>query len=383
MTKKIILITGASGFLGAHVARTIYNKWSDVGEIRLFDCRAPNMTFITTLTKQHSENGKTNGFHHSLPDAPKLCYFPGNVLDFQSLTAAMDQVDAVIHCAAVVETGSLFTRRRMDLVNVEGTRNVIKASLHCGVSALVATGSVFQFLTPHCCLKGEDESLLLPNQNNTIFPAYGRSKATAEKLVLEASGSKGKDGTRLNTCCLRCTGMFGETDNNLVPQAVQIAQRCCGYFPASGKATNQMQSLYVGNAAWAHLLATQALLDDEKCSRVQGQTYFLGDHTPITNNTDFFRMFLIPMGYKITSFRFPKVLIFLLAYLMELALIVFTFLGVDFKSSLNLGAVYATHLSYTFNWGKVKRDIGYKPLFTHKEALNYSIEYYSTATQKT
>ena len=366
---KVVAITGGSGVLGSQVAKLIYNHWRGVEELRLFDCRPPDVTLITSITG-----------YAAPPDKPKVSYHPGSVLNNDSLMCALVKADVVIHCAAVVENGSVLSRRRMKEVNVDGTQRVVQACLECGVRALVFTGSLCQVLSIPTHKKPVRYTETLEQHNNRlIFPYYGGSKNEAENLVLLANDQEGKDGVKLYTCSLRCPVMFGEGDTLFVVKSLQMAKRCYGYFVPvglfSGSGTT-MQSLYVGNGAWAHVLAAQRLFDEDTRLRVGGKFYYIGDHSPICSLTNFFSQFLNPFGYRVLPVGVPFILIFLVAYLVEFLLLLLAFVKIDVRSSLTRSSLNMLKINHSFSWEKARDELQYVPLYSNKTALARSMEYY-------
>lgn len=117
---KRILVTGGTGFLGSYIIKHLVEKGYTVRAIR-------------RSTK--------------LPDwIPPGCFagvewVEGDVLDVISLQDAMEEVDAIIHSAAVV---SFIKKDRpaMYQVNVEGTANVVNMALEKDVRRLVHISSV-------------------------------------------------------------------------------------------------------------------------------------------------------------------------------------------------------------------------------------------------
>lgn len=365
-SKIIVLITGGSGFLAFHIAKLIHSHWRNVQEIRLFDPVAPEKTQITSIT----------GYSTS-PSKPKVSYFPGDVLNNDSLLSSFVKVDVVIHCAAIVENGSVFSRRKMKKVNIEGTRNVIQACFDCGVRGLVFTGSTAQaFRSTKTKVVKFDEANDFPSEGELLFPYYGGTKNAAERLVLEANGQLGKDQVKLYTCSLRCPPMFGENDKTVAPTALRAAKRCCGYYIPITKSSVTIQCLYVGNSAWAHVCAAQRLLDEHTRVSVGGSFYYIGDHSPVCNMTHFVAQFLTPMGYRVAPIRVPYFLMLLLAYFIEFLVLVFALVRIELKLMLNRGAVHYMKLSHSFSWEKARRDLQYEPLFSHDTALVKSVEYY-------
>lgn len=111
----MILVTGASGLLGQHLVHTLTGQGHAV---RVLIRNASQATF-----------------------PPDVVTYLGDVLDMATLEPALQDVDTVVHAAALV---SFNPRRRNEIyaVNVEGTRNVVNASLQQGVKSLVHISSV-------------------------------------------------------------------------------------------------------------------------------------------------------------------------------------------------------------------------------------------------
>ena len=369
--KTVVVITGGSGALGSHIARLVYSQWSEIHEIRLYDCRPPDASLITSIT----------GYATSI-DKPKVSYYPGDILDSDALSSAFVKADVVFHCAAIVENGSVVARRKMKKVNVDGTQNVIQACLECGVRALVFTGSLTQVLSlpkHHRVARYEEASDPPRETKELMFPYYGGSKSKAENLALLANGQMGKDGNKLHTCSLRLPAMFGEKDSHFITTGLWAAKHCCGYLVPIGltaRPGTTMQSLYIGNAAWAHVLAAQKLLDPEKQTEIGGKYYYIGDHSPVCSMANFQAQFLNPLGYRVLPVGIPLFIVMVLAYFLEFVQLLLSFLGVDIGVVLNRGSVRFAKLSHSFSWERARNELEYEPLYSHKTALAKSMEYY-------
>lgn len=127
---------------------------------------------------------------------------PGNVLDRESLRAAMQDVDVVFHLAALVsiteDQASL-----LEAVNVEGTRNVIEVAKAMGVTKMVYTSSIHALERPPHGVSIDEKLAFDP-----VNPAgpYDRTKAQASLLVKAAC----EDG--LDTRIICPTGVVGPYD---------------------------------------------------------------------------------------------------------------------------------------------------------------------------
>ncbi len=394
LKKATLVITGGSGWLGSTIAKVAYKHWEDLAEIRLFDCCPPDREVISSITGFSPPRGK-----------PKVSYFHGNVLDEDALMACFAKADAVIHCAAVVESGSVLARRRMKQVNVNGTHRVVQACLECGVRALIFTGSLTQVMGSSNALNPVrfDESYQPSGRHQLAFPHYGGSKNAAENLVLLANEQEGKEGIALRTCSLRCPPMYGEGDTLFVPGVLAFARQCFGYFVPLGLWGNSgvtMQALYIGNGAWAHVLAAKKLLassgdavggnDGSRDSAVDlssdhdasgdadigGNMYYVGDHTPICSFSNFYAQFLRPLGYRVLPIGIPFFLVRFLIFLLDFLLILLAIVRVDVAIPLNRGTLKCLRTSHSVSWEKARRELDYAPLYSHKTALAQSMEFY-------
>jgi dihydroflavonol-4-reductase len=126
-SKPLILLTGASGLVGSHTLSALLNRSF---QVRLLS-RNPAMDeqLIRPVLKHY---GHENA---------ELHFFQGDLRNLGTLEDALDQVQAVIHTAALVSTD----RRDQQLMfktNVEGTANLVNLSLDMGVQWFCHLSSV-------------------------------------------------------------------------------------------------------------------------------------------------------------------------------------------------------------------------------------------------
>lgn len=381
---KTLVITGGSGWLGSRIAKLAYDHWEDLKEIRLFSLDPPAPNVVSDIT----------GFN-TCTTKPKVSFHPGNILDEESLSTAFAKADVVIHCAAAVENGSFVLRRQMKRVNIDGTQRVVQACLDCGVRALVYTGSLAQVMTESSKLPVHyDETYQLPAKAKLLFPPYGGSKDKAENLVLLADGQEGRKGIKLRTCSLRCPVMYGEGDRSVL-LTLRAAQHCYGYHVPLGFLRDNgttMQSLYVGNAAWAHVLAAKKLLNGiqdaaaedsglvlEPDVDVGGKFYYIGDYSPICSMLHFQAQFLRPLGYRVFPFGIPLFFLKIFVLFLEILLFSLALVGIDVCCPLNRNSLRYLQFSHSFSWEKARKELNYTPLYSHKTSLAQSMEFYRKA----
>jgi dihydroflavonol-4-reductase len=149
-----VLVTGASGFLGRQL----------VGALRARGDR------VRVLVRPTSNLGDLRG---------QVDVVHGDVLDPASLEAAVKDVELVFHTAGMVSTVAREHRRMFD-VNVEGTRNVLRAAQAARVGRIVYTSSSY-------AVGHTRDGRALDEHATWIDPgvAYARSKRRAEEVALE------------------------------------------------------------------------------------------------------------------------------------------------------------------------------------------------------
>lgn len=115
-TDGSILVTGASGLVGSHLIKKLLSKGRKVKA--LYRRNIPEI------------NTKAD-----------IDWVKGDILDVISLSKAMEGVDLVYHCAAIVS----FNPNKKDLLlktNIEGTANVVNTAIDAGVKKLCYVSSV-------------------------------------------------------------------------------------------------------------------------------------------------------------------------------------------------------------------------------------------------
>ncbi len=153
---RSLLLTGGSGSFGQAFTRHLLEQ--------------PGVERVCVLSR---DEAKQAAMRQALPD-PRLRFFIGDVRDRDRLYRAMQEVEVVIHAAALkrVEVAE-FDAAECAKTNVLGTMNVIAAATDAQV------GRVVFLSTDKACAP---------------LNAYGASKLLAEKLVLAAENARGKYG---------------------------------------------------------------------------------------------------------------------------------------------------------------------------------------------
>ncbi len=351
-----VVITGGCGFLGRHIAKSLYNEFKDV-RIRLMDlvqADTPVMKFIT--------DGVPLGQPVSFSIVDK------DVTRLPHLLRIFKETDVVFHCAASTRYPSGSTK--MGLVNIDGTRNVIRACKECGVRVLVYSGSLVQNLKAGVTTQhGISESTWENINERLLIPTLAESMNEAERLVLESCDNS------LYTCSIRCPPLYGEFDTHLIPSAMSLANLFYGFYPNCGDPSIRMTAMYAGNAAWAHVCATKRLLDQSTRKAINGRFFYVGDDTPSESYTCFFMRFLVPLGYT-NTFHIPMIILEIVLYIIGIVVLLLSvifdlksfYFILDYRNQARLFSI-----SHTLVWSKAQLYLGYKPKISFYRAIECSL----------
>ncbi len=336
-----VLVTGGSGFLGKAIVKELLDPDAPVkaAKIRVFDLAGPV---------------------EDLQD-PRIDYVQGDVRDKQVLANACKGIDLVIHSAAIVDWGTR-TEEEIYAVNTEGTRNVVEACKINGVRHMIFTSSLDAVYSGKP-LVNIDESQPYPEKHRT---AYCRSKALAEQIVRE------ENNEHFRAVTLRPSDIFGEADPYHIGSLVNMAKG--GFYVRLGDGKAKCQHIYVGNIAYAHLQAAEALMNGS--GHIAGEVYFMTD-APGSNFFKFFDQVVEGAGYRIRpkNFWIPRPVAFAMGSMSEF----FAWLIRPVKNyhpKFSRFAVVYTCTEYTFTSDKAARDFGFRPKYSHDEAMQRTIEYY-------
>jgi dihydroflavonol-4-reductase len=321
----MILVTGASGFVGSAVVRRLLNAGHAV----------------RALVRPTSSRV-------NLAD-PRLEIAEGDLRDPESLSRAVTGIRFVFHVAALYR---LWTREPQEIVqtNVEGTRSLMNAALRAGVERIVYTSSVATLKarpdgTP------SDETFRLDPQS-AVGP-YKYSKVVAERLV-EAMAAEHK----LPVIIVNPSTPIGPGDVRPTPTGRIIVEAAAGRMPAY--VDTGLNLVHVDDVAAGHLAALEKGRAGE-CYILGGQDVLLGDMlAEIARQT----------GRGPPKLRLPRRLIFPIAYGAE-AIAHFT----GREPFLTTTGLRLAKDRMFFTSAKAEREFGYRPR-PYSEAIADAIAWF-------
>jgi len=346
INQPAILVTGGSGFLGKNIVKELLENDSPFipSEIRVFDIRPYN----------------------GIQDE-KITFIQGDIRNYIEVEKACEGVDVVIHSAAIIDWGTQ-PESVVYEINTGGTKNVIKACLKNHVKNLVYTSSLDAVFTGKP-LVNIDESQPYPEKPKT---SYCASKIESEKLVNAVCNEK------LKTCILRPSDIYGEADPYHIDSLIDMAKT--GFYVRLGNGKSKCQHIYVGNMAYAHVLAASALLQNNE--KVLGNAYLITDG-PGSNFFTFFDKIVAGAGYKIfpKNLWIPRRLAFIMGSISEFVAFLVSPVK-KYNPKFSRFAVIYTCNDFTFNSNRAKNDFGWEPKYSIPEAIENTISYYKKLNLK-
>jgi len=227
-----VLVTGASGFLGGHVAERLSARGDSVRAL-----------VRSTSSRAH------------LQTLPNVELFEGAVEDADRMKEAVDGVEAIVHTAGLVKARST---DEFFATNVGGTSNLVQAAR--GGRGKGSPVKRFVFVSSLTACGPSPDGRPVPRDQEAPNNAYGRSKLSAEKVVLSV-----KDEVR--SVILRPGAIYGPRDGEILDVFKSIQR---GLLPLVGTGEAKGSWIYATDCADACVCAIDADVPS-------GSTFFVDD----------------------------------------------------------------------------------------------------------
>jgi nucleoside-diphosphate-sugar epimerase len=227
--QKTAFLTGGSGFLGRHIIDLLLaDEWH-----------------VTAMYRDGSDVAHLEGRGIDL--------VIGDITDVDSISRAMaPNTTAVFHAAADTSQWSK-NNARQDVINIDGTKNMLEVAKAKNVGRFIHTSSISAYGCQNGIITEDSPSIAAASPLN-----YERSKFAAQQLVVEAAASD------LDTVILNPTAITGPADTNNWARSFYIARD--GSIPGAPSGATSMCD--VRDVAQAHLAAFKV--------GKRGESYLLG-----------------------------------------------------------------------------------------------------------
>jgi len=317
------LVTGATGFVGAAVARALLAaNWQ-----------------VRVLARKGSDRRNLQGLAVEVAE--------GDLADSNSLERAAQGCDGLFHVAADYRLGAP-DPSQLYRANVDGTRNVLSAARRTGVQRIVYTSSVATIGIPADGTPGDEAT---PNSLENMIGHYKRSKYLAEEVARDAVRSG------MSVVIVNPSTPVGPGDIKPTPTGQLVLDAARGRMPAY--VDTGLNIVHVDDVAAGHLLAFER-------GRA-GERYILGgeDMTLQTILGQIARL----VGRTPPRIRLPYAAVLPVAYLAE------GFARVSGRSGrVTLEGVRMSRKRMYFSSGKAVSELGYHwrpPLEAFEDAVRW------------
>lgn len=227
-----IIITGATGSLGAHLVRHYAAAGHEI--LAVGRTANPPVTLLKLAKWQQADITKTLSF----PEA-----------------------DVIVHCAGLADDRA--NRQDLFAANVLGTENVCLAAKHIPLFIHISSSSVYSFSQDPI-----SEDYISHSSEKNLSP-YGWSKLLAEKTILEKSHST-------KNVILRPRGIYGPGDKVLLPRLLGMVKN--ERFISPGKMNVLLSMTHFENLAHAiDCVLRSALQGNREYNIADAQPYVLFD----------------------------------------------------------------------------------------------------------
>jgi dihydroflavonol-4-reductase len=265
------LVTGATGFVGAAVARALLTaQW----QVRVLARKGSNRRNLQGLAVEVEE---------------------GDLGDVDSLERAARGCTGLFHVAADYRLGAP-DPSQLYRANVDGTRNILDAAGRAGVQRIVYTSSVATIGIPADGTPGDEAT---PNSLENMIGHYKRSKYLAEEMVREAA----RGGTQV--VIVSPSTPVGPGDVKPTPTGQLVLDAAAGRMPAY--VDTGLNIVHVDDVAAGHLLAYER-------GRA-GERYILGGQDMTLR--EILGVIAALAGRKAPRVRLPYGVVLPIAYLAE------------------------------------------------------------------
>jgi len=334
-----ILLTGATGFIGSHVAEKF------IAENVRISCmcrRNSNTSFLKNINTE---------------------IIIGDINNFETLNGILSKFDFVIHCAGYVKDWGKYNF--FYETNVNGLMNLLKACAVNKIKDIIITGTNSVY--------GEENNLNIKNEESPfnpeykyfagkIFPSamnhYRISKTIGIKQAIDFA--KQND---LNLTVIEPVWVFGEREfSSGFFEYLNTVKKGALIMPGSKK--NKFHIVYVKTLANAYFSAYQ--------KKLSGINRFLIGYDNAVNMDYMYNLFCKELKVK-KPYNAPKFLVYPIAFLLEL---IYTFFQIKTPPLLTRSRINMFYDNIEYSIVKAKQTLGFKNNCSLEDAIKNTVEWY-------
>ncbi len=261
-TDSVVLITGASGFIGRHAQAHLLN-----------------MGFTVRILLRSEPT-------HRIDCHPKLQKYYGDVMDVESLEEACEGVGCIVHLAGIAHVNH--RENCIHKINVNGTKLLLDVAIAKNVEKFIFISS----------------SLAAEAMHDLDAPAaYGAAKLLSERLVMHEHTKGNIVGVVLRPVNVYGIGMRGNI-------ALLIRLISKGFVPELPAFDSKLSMVGVNDLSRVISLSI-------KSERANGRTYLITDGQQYSISAIEREIYKV-MGKKMSGLKLPHMILYLLFMLADL-----------------------------------------------------------------
>ena len=388
---NVAVVTGGNGMVGSALSQMLI----DLGCQKVFSIDIAPASLRVHLEDKYSS--KIEWCNVDITNFDKLTHLFDKIYNYNENNV----IDAVYHTAALV--GPFYKHELYYSVNYIGTVNMLNLCKEYKIGVFVDVSSPSTKYNGND-INGLDEQDFITLYKGTQFiheyengkfctHEYARTKSLAEKevflannFVLEQSSDSNKSVAtkKLYTCIIAPHQIYGRNDKLFLPTVLETSKR----VRIAGTGDYYVSFCNVENLCHAIILATRSLMCDKvnEMPVASGQLYFVTDDNAYNfwDAVDQALLLLQKVRAKAAGikenevkaislrekFAVPKWLLLILSYF---ALVYVKITG-NFVRLIPF-SVRMTTINRYFCIGKIKRELGYKPLKSFEEGWSEVVQY--------
>ncbi len=321
----MILVTGASGFIGSHLVEALKT-------VRLRALIRDGMEFLEDIPKEI---------------LGEIEIKQGDLLDRKSLVSALNGVEKVYHLGGIGKPMNIPKHKYYD-INVEGTKNLLWACNETNVRKVihVSSMSIFGY--------SRDGKPLTENSPRLPVSDYGKSKKTGEEFAYEYCKIN-----NIKLIIIRPPMVFGPRDFQVLKLFKAIKS---GFFPLLKKGNAKFELCYVKNLVNGIKLADEIGVNLEAYNINDGETYTIKEVFQEIANIENTK--LLPFSIPVSTLRFT-------GFVFEKA-----YSCIGKRAPFNSGTALWMSNDNWMDINKAKNDLGYKRITCIENAIRETYEWY-------
>lgn len=228
-SKKSVLITGAGGFIGSHLAERLAEAGAKTRAMVRYDSRS------------------SRGWLEKSPLASRITFIAGDIRDAAFVREAMTGVDCVFHLAALIAIPySYHAPASYVETNITGTLNVLQAARELGTERVLVTSTSEVY--------GTAREVPIPETH----PLQGQSPYSATKIAADKLAEAYHLSFNLPVVTVRPFNTFGPRQSARAVIPTIISQVMAGRPLKLGSLTPTRDLNYVSNTVDGFLASARA-----------------------------------------------------------------------------------------------------------------------------